>query len=260
MKNGYRYIKELLLQYHNYGVYKDYNTLPENYIEVFSVKTDAFTILRKDLQKAMKILKLGKDIGDWKGVLNIFGFPYQQYEMKQNEPIEIPEVVNERIMLKNEWDSKEAVEKVIEHKHVLIKTLFAGSGKSHIPKQIQNKNILFVTPTNNLNQGCGVRAETINTLFSIQFGEERLSEFDHSCFDVIVVDEIYFTSIPVLARIQTFVEKNPDKIILATGDEHQLQGVVDITNTQDYRTYFDSCIKQIFKGYIYLEKCKRLTN
>ena len=260
LKNGYRYIKELLLQYHNYRIYKDYNTLRENNIEVFSVKTDAFTILRKDLQKVMKLLKFGKDIGDWKGVLNNFGFPHKQYEMKKNESIEIPEVVNERIMLNDEWDSKEAVEKVLEHKHVLIKALFAGSGKSHIPKQIQDKRILFVTPTNNLNQECGVEAATINTFFSIQVGEEKLKDFDHSFFDVIVFDEIYFNSIPVLARIKTFVEKNPDKIIVATGDEHQLQGVVDITNTQDYRTYLDSCIKQIFKHYIYLEECKRLTN
>ena len=260
LKNGYRFIKELLLQYHNYRIYKDYNTLRENEIEVFSVKTDAFTILRKDLQKAMKLLKFGKDIGDWKGVLNNFGFPHRQYEMQRNEPIEIPEVVNERILLKDEWDSKEAVEKVLDHKHVLIKALFAGSGKSHIPKQIQNKNILFVTPTNNLNQECGVEAVTINTFFSIQVGEEQLKDFDYSSYDVIVFDEIYFNSIPVLARIKTFVEKNPDKIIAATGDEHQLQGVVDITNTQDYRTYLDSCIKQIFKHYIYLEECKRLTN
>ena len=260
LKKGYRHIKELLLQYHNYRIYKDYNTLRENDIEVFSVKTDAFTILRKDLQKAMKLLKFGKDIGDWKGVLNNFGFPHQQYQMKQNEPIEIPEVVNERIMLKDEWDSKEAVEKVLEHKHVLIKSLYAGSGKSHIPKQIQNKRILFVTPTNNLNQECGVEAVTVNTFFSIQVGEEKMKDFDYSVYDVIVFDEAYFSSIPVLARIKTFVDKNPDKIIVATGDEHQLQGVVDITNTQDYRTYLDSCIKQIFKNYMYLEICKRLTN
>ena len=173
--------------------------------------------------------------------------------MKQNEQIEIPEVVNDRIMLKDERDSKEAVEKVIEHKHVLIKSLYAGSGKSHIPKQIQNKRILFVTPTNSLNQECGVEAVTVNTFFSIQVGEERLSEFDHSFLDVIVFGEIYFNSIPVLARIKSFVEKNSDKIIVATGDEHQLQGVVDITSTQDYHTYLDSCIKQKFKDYIYLE-------
>ena len=87
-----------------------------------------------------------------------------------------------------------------------------------------------------------------------------MKDFDHSVYDVIVFDEIYFNSIPVLARIKTFVENNPNKIIVATGDEHQLQGVVDITNTQDYHTYLDSCIKQMFTKYIYLEICKRLTN
>ena len=87
-----------------------------------------------------------------------------------------------------------------------------------------------------------------------------MKDFDYSVYDVIVFDEFYFNSIPVLARIKAFVEKNPDKIIVATGDEHQSQGVVDITNTQDYRTYLDSCIKQIFKNYIYAKECKRLTN
>ena len=88
----------------------------------------------------MKLRKFGKDIGDWKGVLNSFGFPYQQYEMKQNEPTEIPEVANERTMLKKRNGiAKKPLRKFIEHKHVLIKALFAGSGKSHIPKQIQDK-------------------------------------------------------------------------------------------------------------------------
>ena len=87
-----------------------------------------------------------------------------------------------------------------------------------------------------------------------------MKDFDYSVYDVIVFDEAYFNSIPVLARMKTFVDKTPDKIIVATGDEHQLQGVVDITNTQDYRTYLDSCIKHIFKHYICLEECKRLTN
>ena len=111
-----------------------------------------------------------------------------------------------------------------------------------------------------MNQECGVEAVTIYTFFSIQVGEERLSEFDQSLFDVIVFDEIYLNSIPVLARINAFVDMNPDKITVATGNEHQSQGVVDITNTQGYRTHLDSCIKQTFKNCIYLEECKRLAN
>ena len=51
LKNGFRYIKELLLQHHNFKMYSDYKKLIDNGIDVFSVKTDAFTI-----QKTLKLL------------------------------------------------------------------------------------------------------------------------------------------------------------------------------------------------------------
>ena len=38
LKNGFRYIKELLLQHHNFKMYRDYQTLTANGIDVFSVK------------------------------------------------------------------------------------------------------------------------------------------------------------------------------------------------------------------------------
>ena len=50
LKNGFRYIKELLLQHHNFQMYRDYQTLTANGIDVFSVKTDAFTIKNKTLK------------------------------------------------------------------------------------------------------------------------------------------------------------------------------------------------------------------
>ena len=53
LKNGFRYIKELLLQHHNFKMYRDYQTLTANGIDVFSVKTDAFTIFKK---KTLKLL------------------------------------------------------------------------------------------------------------------------------------------------------------------------------------------------------------
>ena len=48
LQNGYRHIKELLLQFHNYKMYSDYNTLINAGITVCSVKTDAFTIKKCD--------------------------------------------------------------------------------------------------------------------------------------------------------------------------------------------------------------------
>ena len=49
LQSGFRYIKELLLQIHNYKMYSDYNKLINAGITVSSVKTDAFTIKKSDL-------------------------------------------------------------------------------------------------------------------------------------------------------------------------------------------------------------------
>ena len=55
LRNGYTYIKELLLQYHNHKMQEDYNKLIDNGIDVWSVKTDAFVIRHEHLSKAKKM-------------------------------------------------------------------------------------------------------------------------------------------------------------------------------------------------------------
>ena len=49
------YIKELLLQYHNFAMYDAYTKLRSNDVKVYSVKTDAFTIHEDDLNKVKGI-------------------------------------------------------------------------------------------------------------------------------------------------------------------------------------------------------------
>ena len=49
--NGYRYIKEMLLQYHNYAMYEAHTKLEAKGVKVYSVKIDAFTIHQDDLSK-----------------------------------------------------------------------------------------------------------------------------------------------------------------------------------------------------------------
>ena len=66
LKNGFKYIKELLLQHHNFKMYSDYQTLTTNGIDVFSVKTDAFTIKEKDFAAAQACLHVHDDIGGWR--------------------------------------------------------------------------------------------------------------------------------------------------------------------------------------------------
>jgi len=47
-------------------MYCDYKTLVFKGIEVFSVKTDAFTIKAGDLELAKSCLEFSKDIGGWR--------------------------------------------------------------------------------------------------------------------------------------------------------------------------------------------------
>ena len=63
LMNGFRYIKELLLQNHNFHMYDAYEKLKEANINVYAVKTDAFHIAKRDLKKAKKILNFHNDIG-----------------------------------------------------------------------------------------------------------------------------------------------------------------------------------------------------
>jgi hypothetical protein len=66
LTNGFRYIKELLLNYHNFKMYTDYEKLKNNNIDVFSVKTDAFTIKQSDVEKAKEVISFYDDIGGWR--------------------------------------------------------------------------------------------------------------------------------------------------------------------------------------------------
>ena len=63
LKNGFRYIKELLLQCHNFKMFNDFTTLKNNDINVFTVKSDALTIRKQDLDKAMDLIHFSSDIG-----------------------------------------------------------------------------------------------------------------------------------------------------------------------------------------------------
>ena len=53
-----RYIMELLMQMHNNKMMNAYDTLLNNDINVYSVKTDCFTIKADDLDKSHKLIKL----------------------------------------------------------------------------------------------------------------------------------------------------------------------------------------------------------
>ena len=144
---------------------------------------------------------------------------------------------------------------------MMIRGELPGTGKSYICQRMVDKEykVMFVCPTNKLLQAFEGEALTLNKFFGISFGDVRLEPFDFSGYDVIAFDETYFSSLSTYWRIKQFVEQNKhDKIIIATGDTKQLKPIQPLTNIQDYETYADQIIDNIFENNILLKICKRL--
>ena len=66
LRNGFRYVKELLLQSHNFKLMQAYDALAEANVKVTSVKTDCFTIPAKDEAKARELLTFDQGMGTWR--------------------------------------------------------------------------------------------------------------------------------------------------------------------------------------------------
>ena len=262
LTNGYIYIKELLLQQHNFRMLNDYNKLIDNDINVYSVKTDAFVIRKEHLRKARNQLNFNEHIGGWrheKGKKIIY--QTDPWTQKPNELIDIPVFKNQTLEITDEWNTEEVAKTIIKNNPLMIRSKYAGGGKSHIAKHFGKLGYktLFVVPQIQLSQNMDDYATTTNKFFSIPVGDgEQLAYFDHTPYNVIVFDEIYMNGINVLNRIREFVNNNPDKIIIGAGDVKQLPPIEDLTNTRQPDEYADECINQIFKYNIFLQICKRL--
>ena len=66
LRNGFRYIKELLLQHHALVMFEAYQRMTKNNIKAFSVKANAFTINASDLVSCQKLLNFDTNIGNWR--------------------------------------------------------------------------------------------------------------------------------------------------------------------------------------------------
>ena len=273
LSNGFTYIKELLLQYHNFKMYETYKTLTDNNIKVYSVKTDSITIHEDDLDKVYGytylrkwregLLKFGDEIGDWRLENNkSISIPTQPYKYKFNELPEIPKIKNINISIEDEYNTETICKQIIKNNPVMIKAEYGGSGKSYIAKYFTKlgKNVLFVVGTNHLGQNCECDSATVNKFFSIAVDEgEALPTFDYSSYDVTCFDEIYFNPPRILSKIYKFINENKrDKIIIATGDTNQLPTLEPLSNTRTFEECADEYVKVMFKYEIFLKECKRL--
>ena len=86
---------------------------------------------------------------------------------------------------------------------MMIRGKIPGTGKSFIGEYFSkmNQRVSFVVPANRQLQEKEVDAVTYNKFFLIpvEVGE-KLPPFDHSCYDVIVFDEIFIVNINILYR------------------------------------------------------------
>ena len=271
--NGYRYIKQLLLDYHNFAMYEAYNKLIAKGVKVYSVKSDSFTIHQDDLSKVRPnpnhfiksfregILNFETGIGNWRVSTSRINFPTEKYKFRYNKLIQIPIQENEALDVVDEWDTEAVCKQIIPNSPCMIRAKFAGSGKSYIGQYLNKMgyNVLFVVPHNRLSQEIEGKATTLNMFFSIPVNKgDDLPCFDHSDYNVIFFDEIFMSNIYIYNKIREFVKNNPDKIIIGAGDTKQLPPINDLTNTQPHDQYADQCIDKIFKYSMYLKICKRV--
>ena len=93
----------------------------KNGVDVWSVKTDAFTIRREHLSKAKKAVTLNSNIGGWrheKGKSIIP--PTEQNKMKDRLLTTIPEYTNETLEIKDEWDTESIAKQITQHSPLII--------------------------------------------------------------------------------------------------------------------------------------------
>ncbi len=264
LKNGFRYIKELLLQSHNFKLMQAYDRLDEAGVKVVSVKTDCFTIPAECEAKARELLTFDQGFGTWRvskteGII----FPFENLNFFELEDIEIKHLETKTIALCDEWNVNELCDHFEQNRRVMVRAEFAGCGKSHACKAMENRGhkVLFVCPTNKLAQNNKESGVTLNIFFGVGMTDDatkKMAKFDDSPYDVIVFDEIYFANIRMLAKIKRYSENNPGKIILAAGDTNQLETIDLISNQIDYESYMEHCIDTIFPTSISLEENKRL--
>ena len=269
LTNGFRYIKELLLQHHNFKIYNDVNTLVNNGIEIYSVKTDAFTIKKCDMRKVVKLLKFSKSFGGWRySKAKDIVFPKDKLQLVMNSAVKIQPVEVQRLEVVDEYNCNEICKLFETYKLVMLRAEYAGSGKSYACAHMKSLgyNVLFVSPTNKLskelNKDHKIEAITINKFFGFNADNETkyMKQFDSSEYNCIIFDEIYFYDVCNLMKVFNYCKSNTDKIILATGDINQLECISEVSNVKDYESYINHCINSIFPFEVFLKENKRLKN
>ena len=281
LNNEFRYIKELLLQYHNYAMFEVYEAMKSRNVRVYSVKSDVSTFHPHDMRlirgreirhhrkmvsffnvdpeeftlvdgiwyckNVEGILNVSTEISPWKIENKIVKLLCDVYKFKYNEVPEIPKMENKTLQIEDEWDTHSICKQILEKVAMMICDFVPGTGKSFIGEYFiqMNKCVLFKISTNKLLQEKEVDAVTYNKFFSISMGVGGgLSPFDDSCYGIAAFDEIFMVNMNIWNRMMLFCLRNIDKIRIATGDTKQLQPINRLGSPDKEMNH---CVGLIFK-------------
>ena len=122
LKNGFRYIKELLLQHHNHKLKQAWDTLTANDIKIHSVNTDCFTIRASDLERAQSLLTFDQGHGTWRvSKMDDINYPYEKLTVRTARGFSYSKPTTTEIKVKDEWNSDELCDIFEKHRRVMVR-------------------------------------------------------------------------------------------------------------------------------------------
>ena len=258
LKNGFKYIKEMIYQNSKYTIKEDYDKLQKAGIQCYSIKTDALVIEADKLDTVKMICNFSSKRGDWKVNTEFTASPLQRMFVKNSviEPVELPQL--KEIKLDDEWSEQEFLNKV--KNRTLLLGLTAGVGKSYMCNLVRklNMNPLMVCPTQQLKEEQD-EAVTCHKFFGLQVGEQinHKKDMSYEEYDAVVFEEVYKNDLNIMARIQDFMDMNKH-FILGNGDEYQKLAIEQPNNIENVKECFNEVLRQIFEHVIFLVDNKRM--
>ena len=120
-------------------------TLIENDIQIYSVKTDALTVEKSDMSKANELFNFNDGLGSSNlSKENNIILPARQWNLVINHETEIKQLEIHHLDVPDEWDTKAVCKRIQEHKRVMVRAEYAGCGKSYAARYMNRLKIQSV--------------------------------------------------------------------------------------------------------------------
>ena len=256
--NGLNAMKDIIYCKQKLKLYNQYKILSNLKIKVIGIKTDCI-FYEGDDNVIYKNFNMKDDIGGFRIETGKYMVD-KKIEVRMNDLIEIKNKIEIKTF-NNEYDVNEINQYLSQNKNLMIKSLFAGCGKSQSVKNF-GKKTLFILPENTLCRDIkkdGFDSITFSKLFGLYADDIELKnrkEVNVDDYEVICFDEIAKHSIDRLKRISEFIKNNPEKWIFGAGDCNQINPI----GFTGKSSYLDKCINIMFPKQILLKEIKRTKN